>query len=123
MESEDRRLLNEIHGNTAGMRALVEMHSADLQRLNARAGMLEVKSAEVEVKTTRLQQDLDGLGRKVRAQQERRLAASARPENEGSKWLAILEVLAAAPKWAHAIVSIGSIAGLAAALLWKHWPR
>jgi hypothetical protein len=37
MDAEDRRLLNEIHGNTAGMKALVELHGADLQRLSARA--------------------------------------------------------------------------------------
>jgi hypothetical protein len=123
MDPEDRRLLNEIHGNTSGIKAIVEMHTGQLQRLDSRVGELEVRSAEQDVKTTRQQQDLDGLGRKVRAQGERRLAASSKPENEGSRWLAFLEALAAVPKWAHVIVTLGSTGVTAAVLLWRHWPR
>jgi hypothetical protein len=123
MEPEDRRLLNEIHGSVSGIGPLLKTHGDHLLRLDDRLRGVESKAIEQEVKAVRLQQDLDGLGRKVRVQGEKRLTASQAPENGGSRWLAFLEVLAAAPKWVHAIVSIGSFAGLAATILWKHWPR
>jgi heme oxygenase len=123
VEPEDRRLLNEIHGSVSGIGPLLKTHGDHLLRLDDRTRALEAAKVEHEVKAVRLQQDLDGLGRKVRGLGEKRLTASQAPENTGSRWLAFLEVLAAAPKWVHAIVSIGSFAGLAATLLWKHWPR
>lgn len=123
MDAEDRRILMEVHAGVAGLKPVLDQHGAHLLRLDDRTRSLETKAVEGEVKTERLQQDLNGLGSKVRTIQTAKLAASAAPENHGSKWLALLEILANAPKWAHAIIAAGSVATLAATILWQHWPR
>jgi hypothetical protein len=122
MDPEDRRLLIEVHGHVSGLKPVLDAHGAHLLRLDDRTRSLESRAVEGEVKTERLQQDLNGVGSKVRALQTQRLAASTAPGGS-SKWVTFLELLASAPKWAPALVTIGSLAATACVILWRHWPR
>lgn len=122
MDPEDRRLLIEIHGSVKGIEPVLKSHGESIAKLEDRSRTVEIGLAEHGGELKRVKSDLDGLGRKVRAGSDRR-RLEASTEDTGGKWLAFLEVLAALPKYAHVLLTIGSAVGMAAVVLWHHWPK
>jgi hypothetical protein len=126
MDPEDRRLLIEIHGDVKSLVPEVRANTRSLEKIEERTGKLEVRAGESDVRIERAQEDIDGLGRKVRVVSERAAApilAAPAPAAEGGKWwIAGLEALAALPKFWHVFLSLGSIATTAFVILYKHWP-
>ena len=115
MEPEDRRLLTDIHGIVSGLKPVIDTHGKTIDALDSRTRRLEIGHGAHEVKIGRLQDDLDGLGRKVRH--------VGAPRSETGMWRSILEIFASAPALWHFVLSACSIAVMAATILWKHWPR
>lgn len=103
------------------MKPVVSALARSTESLDVRMRAIEIKQSEHDVKLLRTQSDVDGLGRKVRAQRERHIHGPA--DSEGSRWIDFLEVLAAVPKHWHVILTLGSMVTTAVMVLIRHWPR
>jgi Flp pilus assembly CpaF family ATPase len=124
LDPEDRKLLLDIHGTVGGLKPLMERMDARQDSLDERQRKSEIVAAEQGVKVDRLQSDVDGAWKKIKSLDDRqRIRSAAHPESSNGTWLAILEFLASAPKWAHALVTVGSVATTVGVVLWRHWPR
>lgn len=122
MEPEDRRLLTETHGLVRELKPLIEATRADVSGLDNRTRNLEVAYGAHDVKITRIQSDLDGMGRKFRAASQMIKASPTPVPDAGERGLlrTTFEFLAEAPTYAHVIVSGVSLLVAVAATLWKH---
>ncbi len=87
--------------------------------MDTRLRVVEGIGVAHEVKISRIQSDMDGLGRKVRSYQPLS-NAEERGEPRGGKWLAFLEVLAVLPQYWHVCLSIGMAALTLATILIRH---
>lgn len=114
--------LDDMHGMLHEMRPMLAEVRDTQKAMDSRLRIVEVVAVEHKVKIDRIQSDLDGLGRKVRARPTGADAAG-RGEPRGGKWLAFLEFLAVVPQYWHVIFSLGSLVTTAAVILYRHWPR
>jgi len=122
MDPEDRRLLIDIHGKVSAIQPSLDSLASGQKGLEERQRQSELTQATHGVKIERLQTDVDGAFRKIKSVEDRsRIAVKA--NEHGSGWLKVVEVVADAPKWVHAILTVGSLATTAGVIIWRHWPR
>lgn len=106
---EMRDMLHELRPVVLGIRE-------DTKSMDERLRGSEIRAAEHGVKIERLQDDVDGLGRKVRAVEVRQ--PTTLPPSDTGRWASIAELLGAIPGVWHfvgyAVAGIISIAALIA---------
>jgi hypothetical protein len=96
----------------------VREHRQDMKDLGVRVGMSEIKAAQHEVRLDRVDDDLGGLSRKIRAHADSPHAAAAQPVivRDSGSWLDAVEFLVTLPKWVHwtslAVAAVLGILGL-----------
>lgn len=124
MEFEDRRLLTEIHGTISGIKPVLEANTLALKELDMRQRRADIVAAEHGVKIERLQNDLDGLGRKVRVAQSvqhlHRAQETGKPAGADTKWITFLEFLVILPKYGHVLLGIAGVTLAAVSLLLRY---
>lgn len=117
----DSEKIDAMFGMLHELKPVVLAIKEDTKSMDARLRASEVQGAEHGVKIDRLQDDVDGLGRKVRVVETR--AANPLPDKtprESGKWTATIEFLAALPAYWHFIGAAMAGAVAAAALLIRH---
>lgn len=110
--------LDELLGLVHEMKPMLSDVRESQKATESRVRASELLAVEHGVKITRLESDVDGLGRKVRhvANGDTLVAAKA----EGGNWRALIELLAVLPQYWHVILSIGMSAIAAITLIWRH---
>lgn len=118
MADKDQQI-NEMHGMLHAMKPMLEAVREDTKAIDARVRASELQGAEHGVKIQRLQEDVDGLGRKIR------YAVPAPPAAAGEtpgKWAAFADFMGALPTYWHVIVSAAMFVGATVTMLVRHRP-
>ena len=112
----DNEKIDEMHGMLHAMKPMLEEVRADQKAMDTRQRASELLAAEHGVKIGRLQSDVDGLGRKVRAVETRAPAAA---RESSFSWMAIVDFFSAAPTLAHFAVTCAIGLMALGAALWR----
>lgn len=130
MTPEEAQKIDAIHEAVFRMEPTVAAISRSMEGIDVRVRAAEIKAGQHDVQITRLQSDVDGLGRKVRYHAEQgalRPQAPApmppmtAPAPERASWPAFVALLAELPSYWHFIVMIsGGLAAIVAALIKLH---
>lgn len=119
----DSEKIDAMFGMLHELKPVVLAIKEDTKMMDARLRASEVQGAEHGVKIDRLQEDVDGLGRKIRIVETR--AANplpAKATSEAGRWGAVLAFLAALPDYWHVAGSFVLGGGAIFAVLWRHRP-
>jgi hypothetical protein len=119
--SDTDRKIDEMHGMIHSMKPVLESVREDQRAFELRLRGAETTATEHKVKIERIQDDLDGLGRKVRSYPV--ADAALRGEPRGGKWLAFLEFMAVLPQYWHVVLSLGMTVVAALTIVWHHFPK
>ncbi len=122
--ADSERKIDEMFGLLHELKPVVLDIREGQKSMDERMRATETRGAEHGVKIDRLQEDVDGLGRKVRAVEVRATVpiAVAPPVESSGKWVALAEFIHALPAYWHvAALSLGWVLSVVA-ILWRHRP-
>lgn len=121
MDASDKLLLRDIFGAVSALKPALDANTVAIRSIEERQRRVEISQAEHGVRIDRLDLDVDGLGRKIRAHREASPKEAALPSL--GWWASGLGLLVEAPKYWHVLFSLGSIIATAFVVLRTHWPR